>query len=59
MDCTKKEAMNPSSLWVVVASGKFDALRLEGHRFESHTSRHVGTLGKWLWRVNSDTASML
>ena len=24
----------------------FDALHLEGRRFESHSSRHVGTLGK-------------
>ena len=27
-------------------SGKFGALCPEGHRFESHSGRHVGTLGK-------------
>ena len=27
-------------------SGKFGALRLQGHRFESHSIRHVGALGK-------------
>src|SRR6218665_1050226 len=36
-------------------SGRFDALPPEGRRFESHSSRHVGTLGKsftrsCLWR---------
>ena len=31
-------------------SGKFGALRLEGGRFESHSSRHVGTLGKFFTR---------
>jgi len=27
-------------------SCRFGALRPEGHRFESHSSRHIGTLGK-------------
>jgi len=45
----------------------FGALRPEGHRFESHSSCDVGTWGKSfnsqlpvaLWRVNSDTVSVL
>src|SRR6218665_1778211 len=48
-------------------SGKFGALRPEGREFESHSSHHVGTLGKSftrelpvaLRRVNSDTVSVL
>ena len=31
-------------------SGKFSALRPHGRRFEPHSSRHVGTLGKSLTR---------
>jgi len=27
-------------------SGKFSAFHLEGRRFESHSTHHVGTLGK-------------
>ena len=47
-------------------NGRFGALRPDGCRFESHSSRHVGTLGKSfirspllaLQRVNSNTVSM-
>ena len=42
------------------------ALRMEGRRFEYHSSCHIETLGKSftqlpvaLWRVDSDTVSML
>jgi len=34
------------SYGVVVAQCSFGALRPEGRRFESHSSRHVGTLDK-------------
>ena len=48
-------------------SGKFSTLRPEGGRFESHSSHYVRDLGQvlhsqlpvGLWRVNSDTVSML
>ena len=33
-------------LWAWRLSGKFSALHPEGWRFESHSSRHIGTLGK-------------
>ena len=32
--------------------GKFGALRPEGRRFESHSSRHVETLGKSFTRAS-------
>ena len=34
---------NGNAWWL---SGEFWAVRPEGRRFESHSSRHVGTLGK-------------
>ena len=37
------DLFNLSAWWL---SGKFGALRPEGRNFESHSSRHVGTLGK-------------
>ena len=35
---------NEEAQWWLI--GRFDALHLEGRRFESHSNRHVGTLGK-------------
>ena len=34
-------------VWAWWLSGKFGALRPEGRRLESRSSRHVETLGKW------------
>ena len=43
------------SKWARWFSGKFGALRLEGRRIESHSSRHIETLGM----VKSFTCSCL
>src|SRR6218665_1693707 len=62
----QKSSHSPASgAWWL--SFKFGALCPGGRRFESHSSRHIGTLGKSfihklpvaLWRVNSDKVSML
>jgi len=44
------EAYDTLSFLGVVVSGRFGALLPEGHRFESHSSHHIGTLGKYLTR---------
>src|SRR6218665_1649520 len=35
-----------SNLWGVWLTGRVDAFRPKGHGFDSHSSRHVATLGK-------------
>ena len=45
--------------WVWWLIGRFITFHPKGRGFESHSSRHVGTLGKSFTHTNSDTVSML
>jgi len=60
-DDAEEDSDNKYGVWGLIGEG--DALRLKGHGFEFHSSRHVGTLGKpstrsYLLHVNSGTVSI-